>query len=243
MRPQDSIDQKAKRAKFLFATQSNPIKPLCFEDGTKRYGTHDTAILIKPDGSVAFMLRSRSLKAIWKSLAGRLGATDGGAHLDPVVFELASMPLKTWPTVKTADVDLSYSMNDEIAGHMLSDLTSPDIESDFIDLNLPNVLTALREMLSQSAEHTFERKRDQLMRQINAAWAIKHRVSAAHQKFLHELKRLTQKLGCPPTKRKLAEAIKCDAKRMSQLCQDLSFDWLPTERPGPKRSMRKRRRS
>lgn len=183
-------------------------------------------IWFKPDGSVHLRRGSQSLKAEWKSVAGRLGAVDEnikrlstdssplydhqgnrvgefGAQLDPVVFELVFAPFK-----KNA--------------------------SD-IDLNLPNVLTVLREMLSETEEHKFEPKRDKLMRQINAAWAIKHKAST-HQKFLDELKKLAQKLRHPPTKGELAGelGLENNAQRMSQLCLELGYDWLPRQTPGPK---------
>jgi hypothetical protein len=203
-------------------------------DGTWECGTKDAAIWFKPNGAVHLRRRSRSLKADWKSVAGRFGAVDEnikrlstdslplydregnrvgefGAQLDPVVFELASAPFKK--------------------------------NSSDIDLNLPNLFTALREMLSETEEHKFERKRDKLMRQINAAWAIKHRVNTTHQEFLDELKKLAKKLGHPPTKGELAGALGLgnDAPRMSQHCRELGYDWLPSEKPGPKRWKRRGR--
>jgi len=203
-------------------------------NGIGECGPKDGAVIsFKPDGSVSLKRRGRSLKADWKSVAGRLGAVDEniqrlssdssplydregnrvgefGAQLDPVVFELVFAPFKK----KASD----------------------------IDLNLPNVLTALREILSESEESKFERNRDKLMRQITAAWAIKYKVST-HQNFPAELKKIAQQLGHPPTKRELAARLGLgnNAQRMSQLCRELGYDWLPTEKPGPKRSRWKRR--
>ena len=95
-------------------------------DGTWECGTKDAAIWFKPNGSVSLRRGSQSLKADWKSAAGRLGAVDEsikrlstdssplydregnrvgefGAQLAPIVFELASAPFKK----NASDIDLN----------------------------------------------------------------------------------------------------------------------------------------
>jgi hypothetical protein len=196
------------------ATETDPMEPVLLENGGRRYGTKALAILFKPDGSVSLMRGSQSLKANWKSVAGRIGAiaeyteeekrlgNTSRAELDPVVFELAA-------------------------------------------INLPNTRGALFEILSETQKHTFERKRDKLMRQINSAWAIRHKEARLHQKFLVELRKLAQKLGHPPTKGELARelGLSNNAPRMSQLCKELCCDWLRNAKRGPKPSKWKRKKS
>jgi hypothetical protein len=212
----------------LQTKKTDPMEPVLLENGGRLYGTKEAAIVFKPDRSVSLMRGSRSLKAEWKSIAGRLGAVDESiqrltstespshdrkrsridefdGHLGPVVFELAAMPF---------------------------------------DLNLPNTLTALSAILSETKKHTFELERDKLVRQINAAWAIRHKEARLHRDFLVNLKNLAQELGRPPTKGELARelGLSNNAQRMSQLCKALYYDWLLGAKSGPKPSKWKRRK-
>jgi hypothetical protein len=280
-----------KEAGRILATQleqleakRDPMVPVVSVDGSRLYGTKDAAILFKADGTVSLMLVSRSLEAIWRSVAGRLGAlaidpndpneqeiarlkndrslskeerakrTDllrkvkqpqQRAGLDPVVFELAMMAFETSAKrnakqPKRIELDLSTSVvrskaTIETLGHMLCDSYSPDI-----NLSLPDTTIALHEMLCETEEHSFERRRDQFIQQINAAWAIRHRVDSIYYRFLDELQKLARKHGRPPSKGELAEQLESDAQRISRLCRELCFDWLPTGKPGRKHSRPRR---
>lgn len=240
----------------LRPTERDPLEPIILKDGSRRYGPGHADIIFKPDGKVVLMRGSQSLKTDWKSVAGRLGvfAPDPNdpnereiaqlkndqsltkeqrekkitelrrvkdpkqrAPLEPLVFELATMPCRT--------------------------------KERSTELKLPDANMALFAMLSETDKDVFESALESFVRQIRGARAIRHEIVheenntlvfgiGFYQKFLTELPKLAQKFRNPPTMGQLAEAIGVDKSRLSKLCKELGFDWLPKEKPGPKPSQK-----
>ena len=215
-------------------------------DGTWECGTRHATILFKPGRSVSLRLGSRSLKATWKSVARRLGAVDEsiefGAQMDTIVNDLLWLRggHSHVPNVLKALREILYA-NDDEAEKQLSEFLRRIKAARALINNLPKP--------PKRKSHKFvlirsDWKPDEYAELVNlAAKECRRRNRADHkwvfrkgpyEFFFRELKRLAQELGQPPTKGELGKALGLDASQLSKICRATGFDWLPTDKPGPK---------
>jgi len=103
--------------------------------------------------------------------------------------------------------------------------------------HVPEIFKFLREIMSANDDEA-KQKLSKFSRKIRAARALLKNSAGLYQSFFRELKKLARKLHRPPSKRELAKALGLEnnAPQISKFCHETGFDWLPTEKPGPKSS-------
>jgi hypothetical protein len=113
------------------------------------------------------------------------------------------------------------------------------------DPDIPHVRGLLRDIIYTEDDQKAAERLSDFSRQVRAAriwfWGLL-RGAGPYQSFFRELKKLSEELHQPPSKRLLAKALGLEnnAWRMSKICRETGFDWLPNDKPGPK-TFKKRR--
>jgi DNA-binding Lrp family transcriptional regulator len=236
-------------------------------DGTWECGTRDAAILFKPNGSVSLKRGSRSLKADWRSLSGRLGGIDEsiqfGAQLDPVVNELLWLHhggAQIEPAKTSSDYVIIRLVRDGLssaahiaaemgiskatvirraaglvkAGYLVKLGTCYMLGSMVGAPPTPEVLKSLREITSANDDDEAKQKLSEFSRRIRAARALIKNPVGPYEGFFRSLKKLAKELRRPPYKGELAKELGRSRSYISKICETTGYDWLPTDKPGPK---------
>jgi len=247
---------EAKRAltdaiERLIALESD-IGPRTLQKGVEEWGLKGHAkIRFRPKtclrtSRVYFVRPSQSLIAAWRSVARQLGGVDE-TQLKPVTFEVLTLPDKPSKRVSKVNIvsektldKLNRELDSTLATnrHQMHANPSDVAQEKGRNINLPNVAAALQDIMADPGTYRRDQKIAKFVGQIKAAHAIRHKRSKVHDRFMVVLKILCEQLGHPPTKRQLAEELSISEKlsispaRISQLCAETGFDWLPTEPPG-----------
>jgi hypothetical protein len=235
-------------------------------NGTWECGTKEAAILFKSNGSVSLRRGSRSLKADWRSLSGRLGGIDEsiqfGAQLDPVVNELlwlhhGGAPIE--PSKTSSDYVIIRLVRDGLssaadiaaemciskatvtrraaglvkAGYLIKLGTCYMLGSMVAAPPTPEVLKSLCEITSANDDEA-KQKLSEFSRRIRAARALIKNAVGPYEGFFRALKKLAKELRLLPYKGELAKELGWSKSYVSKICEATCYDWLPTDKPGPK---------